>query len=145
MTMQTYDIYFTPRTSGANGSAAGAAVMTVYLNGVLVQDSTPVPVTTEAGFSGSQLSPGALFLQDHGNDVVFNNIWFIPSTATSHDELLQSLPYENVLAHAVPVSLRRPDSRKIPGVRPGMDAGFVDVMGRRAPAGGAPGILIPSP
>lgn len=146
MTLQTYDIYFTPRTSGANGAAAGAAVMTVYLNGVLVQDSTPVAVTTEAGFSGSQLSAGALYLQDHSNDVVFNNIWFIPSTATTHDELLQSLPYDSVLVHALPpVSIRRSDLRKsLQAVRP-TDASFLDVMGRKAPENGAPIILVPSP
>lgn len=145
MTLQTYDIYFTPRTSGANGAAAGAAVMTIYLNGVLVQDSSPVAVTTEAGFSGSQLSAGALFLQDHGNDVVFNNIWFIPSNATTHDELLQSLPYEAVLAHALPVAIRRPEPRgNLPGAH-SADAGFLDVMGRRVPENRAPAILVPSP
>jgi hypothetical protein len=143
--LQTYDIYFTPRTSGANGAAAGAAVMTVYLNGVLVQDSTPVAVTTEAGFSGSQLSAGALYLQDHSNDVVFNNIWFIPFSGTDHNALLQAIPYEVVIAHALPtVSIRRSDIRAgMPDVRP--EAGFLDVLGRRVRENGAPAILLPSP
>jgi hypothetical protein len=110
-----------------------------------VQDSTPVAVTTEAGFSGSQLSAGALYLQDHSNDVVFNNIWFIPRTVNTHDELLQSLPYSDVLAHAAPVSLRRPDHRgAIPNLR-STDAGFLDVLGRKAPEKGAPSLLIPAP
>lgn len=133
MNFQTYDIFFTPRTSGSNGAAAGAAVMTVYLNGVLVQDSTPVPITTEAGFSGSQLSAGALFLQDHGNNVVYNNIWFIPSNATSHDELRQAIPFDSVLTHAgVPVAIHRPagKARGIPREALVSDRHY-DVNGRR--------------
>lgn len=132
MNFQTYDIFFTPRTSGANGSTEGAAVMTVYLNGVLVQDATPVPITTEAGFSGSQLSPGNLFLQDHGNNVVFNNIWFVSSNAASHEALRQSIPFDSVLTHAGVVSIQRParQARAIPRNALVPDR-FFDVNGRR--------------
>lgn len=133
MNFQTYDIFFTPRTSGTNGSLPGAAVMTVYLNGVLVQDSTPVPVTTEAGFSGSQLNAGALFLQDHGNNVVYNNIWFIPINASSHQELRNALPMDSILAHAgVPVSLHPSVNRTREWAR-GASASdrFFDLTGRR--------------
>lgn len=133
MQFQTYDIFFTPRTSGANGSAAGAAVMTVYLNGVLVQDATPVPITTEAGFSGSQLNAGALFLQDHGNNVVYNNIWFIPVDASSHEELRQAIPMDSILVHAgVPVSLNPSFGRahRIPRGASASDR-FFDINGRR--------------
>ena len=148
MQFQTYDIYFTPRSTGTNGSATGAAVMTVYLNGVLVQDSTPIPITTEAGLSGSQLSAGPLFLQDHGNNVVYNNVWFIPRGAISHDLLRTSLPFESVLEHAGVVSLR-------PGVRFGpregrkapLDAAtrWFDLNGRRVNTPEAPNrVLLPA-
>ena len=136
MNFQTYDIFFSPRTSGANGAAEGAAVMTVYLNGVLVQDSTSVPITTEAGLSGSQLSPGGLFLQDHGNNVVFNNIWFVPVTAASHDELLQTIPFDSVLVQAGVVSVRRDDltsSRSLRAPATGPERLF-DLNGRRVEA-----------
>lgn len=135
MNFQTYDIFFTPRTSGNNGDEAGAAVMTVYLNGVLVQDATPVPITTEAGFSGSQLAAGSLFLQDHGNNVVYNNVWFVPVTAPTHADLLQAIPFDSVLAEAGVVSIRRPvdGSRGRLGVT-GPDARLFDANGRRLPA-----------
>ncbi len=133
MNFQTYDIFFTPRASGTNGSLPGAAVMTVYLNGVLIQDSTPVPVTTEAGFSGSQLNAGALFLQDHGNNVVYNNIWFVPVNASSHQELREAIPMDSILVHAgVPVSLH-PYFGRARGVSRGPSASdrFFDIQGRR--------------
>ena len=136
MNFQTYDIFFSPRTSGANGAAEGAAVMTVYLNGVLVQDSTSVPITTEAGLSGSQLSPGGLFLQDHGNNVVYNNIWFVPVTAATHDELLQAIPFDSVLVQAGVVSVRRDDvqsSRTLRAPVAGPERLF-DLNGRRVEA-----------
>ncbi len=135
MNFQTYDIFFTPRTSGSNGSATGAAVMTVYLNGVLVQDSTPVPVTTEAGFSGSQLNAGALFLQDHGNNVVYNNVWFVPFSGNDHAALRAAIPFDSVLAHSGVVSIRRPERRvradlhSVPG-----SGRFFDLNGRRISA-----------
>jgi hypothetical protein len=95
LTWHTYDIYFTPRTSGNAGDAAGAATMTIYANGVKTQDKTAVPGVTTAGVAGNLLAPGPLYLQNHGNEVVYNNIWFIP------DATEQSLPYESLLDTAV--------------------------------------------
>lgn len=79
LTWHTYDIYFTPRTSGSSGQAQGAATMTVYANSVKTQDNTQVLGVTTAGDGGDLLSPGPLYLQNHGNEVVYNNIWFIPN------------------------------------------------------------------
>lgn len=95
LSWHTYDIYFTPRTSGAAGDAAGAAVVTVYANGVLVQDATPIPGVTTAGVPGNLLAPGPLYLQNHGNEVVFNDIWFIPNAT------VKTLPYSTVLGGVV--------------------------------------------
>ncbi len=92
LTWHTYDVYFTPRTSGAQGDQLGAAAMTVYANGVLVQDSVPVKSVTTAGQGGSLLIPAGLYLQNHGNDVVFNNIWFLPNAT------VKTLPYQTILA-----------------------------------------------
>jgi hypothetical protein len=75
LSWQTYDIYYTAGT-GTNGT------FTTYLNGVLVQDGTPVSVVTEGGFNGT-----TLYLQNHGNEVVFNNIWMIPNATPA------TLPY----------------------------------------------------
>jgi hypothetical protein len=81
LTWQTYDIYYTA-VSGTNGT------LTTYLNGVLVQDNTPVSVVTEGGFNGT-----TLYLQRHGNEVIYNNIWMIPNATPA------SLPY-NVVPNA---------------------------------------------
>jgi hypothetical protein len=146
MTFQTYDIYFTPRTSGSNGATAGAAVMTVYLNGVLVQDSVPVPVTTEAGATGSQLTAAYLAIQNHSNEVVFNNIWFIPFASTSHAGLRAALPFEAVLEHAVPTAVRfdlRPRG-ELRGRFFDVERLF-DVTGRRVRMPEAPMLLVPGP
>jgi hypothetical protein len=143
MTFQTYDIYFTPRASGANGSTAGAAVMTVYLNGVLVQDSVPVPITTEAGETGSQLQASVLALQNHGNEVVFNNIWFIPAKGTiGHRELIQALPYDSLLAAGGVTSIARaPGARRLQGIP--ADGFRFDLAGRRVGSKLAPQVLVP--
>ncbi len=99
LTWHTYDIYFTPRTSGAAGDPAGAAMMTVYANGVLVQDGTKVTGVTTAGVAGNLLIPAPLYVQNHGNDVVYNNVWFIPNATPG------SLPYSTML-NSVAVGLR---------------------------------------
>lgn len=138
MTFQTYDCYFTPRTSGANGDTAGAALMTVYLNGVLVQNNVKVPITTEAGFTGSQLAAGALYLQDHGNEVVYNNVWWIPGATTT------SLPYSTVLASVTGINPAH--SAKAPGsvsLDEALRAGDVyDLKGRSVREIGAMPVLV---
>jgi hypothetical protein len=78
LTWQVYDIYYTAGT-GNNGT------FTTYLNGALVQEATPVSVITEAGQSGT-----TLYLQAHGNEVIYNNIWMIPNATPT------SLPYKNL-------------------------------------------------
>jgi len=75
---QTYDIIFhAPRPAAAGKSEPGS--ITVFHNGVLVQDRTPVKgdATTSAAFSG--IAPkGPLLLQNHGNPVQYRNIWIRP-------------------------------------------------------------------
>jgi hypothetical protein len=95
LTWHTYDIYFTPRTSGAGGDATGAATMTIYANGVKTVESTPVLGVTTAGLGGSLLIPAPLYLQNHGNEVVYNNIWFIPNATEA------SLPFATLLQGTV--------------------------------------------
>ncbi len=99
-TWHTYDIYFTPRASGSAGQATGAAYMTVYANGVKTQDSIPVPSVTTAGLTGDMLINAPLYLQNHSNNVIFRNIWFIPNAT------VQSRPYSTVLDAALPTSIR---------------------------------------
>ena len=72
---QSYDIIFHPPKTGPDGKVTPGS-FTVFHNGVLIQDRTPVPgdATTSAKFDG--VAPkGPLFLQDHGNPVRYRNIW----------------------------------------------------------------------
>lgn len=75
---QSYDIIFR-RPILKDGKVVDEGSMTVLINGVVVQDSTPL----EGGGghrarSKSRAFPekGPLSLQDHGNPVRFRNIWY---------------------------------------------------------------------
>jgi len=112
LTWQTYDCYYTAGT-GTSGT------FTLYVNGVQVQNNTAVNVVTEAGFAGS-----TLYLQNHGNEVIFNNIWLIPNATPT------SLPYSTLTP---PTSLRpfliSPFKARVDGLNA---KGFFDLLGRQA-------------
>ena len=77
---QTYDIVF-HRPIFEDGEVVKRATFTVFHNGILVQDSYELSGGT--GWRGphaiSHYEPhddkGPLALQDHGNPVLFRNIW----------------------------------------------------------------------
>lgn len=78
---QSYDIIFR-RPIACDGVILDHGSLTVLLNGVVVQDNTPL----EGGSGHKKRKPldrifpelGALMLQDHGNPVRFRNIWYRP-------------------------------------------------------------------
>ena len=78
---QSYDIIFR-RPIARDGVILDFGSLTVLLNGVVVQDNTPL----EGGSGHKKRKPldrifpelGALMLQDHGNPVRFRNIWYRP-------------------------------------------------------------------
>jgi hypothetical protein len=77
---QVYDIIFR-RPVFKDGKLADAGRLTVLMNGVVVQDSTPL----EGGGGHRARSrehpfpdKGPLKLQDHGNPVRYRNIWYRP-------------------------------------------------------------------
>lgn len=75
LTWQTYDIDFTaPRTTD-NGETVPARI-TVKHNGVVIHDDVELTKGTPGGLPMGT-DPESLFLQDHGNPVVFRNIWAI--------------------------------------------------------------------
>ena len=84
---QSYDIeYWAPTCK--DGKKSESARMTVFQNGVKIQDKTRLARTkdgkeeivtnTRAGMGGDPCSPGPILLQDHGNPVQFRNIWLLP-------------------------------------------------------------------
>lgn len=77
---QVYDIVFR-RPIYRDGQVVDPGYVTVFLNGVLVQDHTPIE--GPGGHMGrSKPGPfpekGVLSLQDHGNPTRFRNIWYRP-------------------------------------------------------------------
>jgi hypothetical protein len=84
---QSYDIEFTaPKCE--DGKVTEPAHITVYQNGVKIQDDTrlvrknkegkeEVVKFTRAGMETDPCTPGPILLQDHGNPVQFRNVWLL--------------------------------------------------------------------
>jgi hypothetical protein len=78
---QTYDVEFTAAKFDATGKRVAWPSITVRLNGVVVHENLELPkdFTTAAPIGKPLDGPeGPVFLQDHGNPVVFRNIWIVP-------------------------------------------------------------------
>ncbi|MEY5025014.1 MAG: hypothetical protein RLZZ244_542 [Verrucomicrobiota bacterium] len=77
---QTYDIEFTAAKFDSEGKKTSNAVVSVRHNGVLVHDALELKSVTPAGAFQTEVPiPGPLFLQSHGNFVVYRNIWVVPN------------------------------------------------------------------
>lgn len=75
---QSFDVAFTAPVFAADGSVVSPARMTVFHNGVLIQNQVALAGPTV--FSGEpEYEPHAdrapILLQDHGNPVSYRNIW----------------------------------------------------------------------
>lgn len=80
---QTYDVDFVAATFDGSGRRTAWPRITVRLNGVLVHENLELPkdFTTSAPLTDPLTEPtGPIFLQNHGNPVVFRNIWLVPQT-----------------------------------------------------------------
>lgn len=74
LSWQTYDIVFKAAKYSESGQKMTNARITVRHNGVLIHDDVELPKGTP-GKDPESDKPGALYLQDHSNPVVFRNIW----------------------------------------------------------------------
>lgn len=74
---QTFDVVYMAPVFNDDGTLRTPATITVFHNGVLIQNHTRIQGTTE--FIGSpKIVPhgkGSIKLQDHGNPVSYRNIW----------------------------------------------------------------------
>ncbi len=78
-TWQTYDIEFTAGEYAADGKIVKNPKATVTHNGVVIHKDRELPGernTTSAPMKAGA-EPGPLFLQDHGNQVRYRNIWVV--------------------------------------------------------------------
>lgn len=72
---QTYDIDFVAAKYEGDKKIENARV-TIKHNGVVIHDDLELPNGTP-GFKPEGAGNESLFLQDHGNPVVFRNIWIV--------------------------------------------------------------------
>jgi len=78
---QTYDVDFTAPRFDARGNRTAWPTITVKLNGVTIHQNREIPTdfTRAAPIRGPVKQPdGPIFLQHHGNPVLFRNIWVAP-------------------------------------------------------------------
>jgi hypothetical protein len=77
MVWQTYDIEFT--AAGFSGSEkVSPAVLTVRHNGVTIHDKLQLKSATPGGgVSKETPEPGSLYFQNHGDPVVYRNVWVV--------------------------------------------------------------------
>jgi hypothetical protein len=74
---QTYDFEFTPAEFDADGKKTKPARATIFHNGVKIHDNIELKGPTGGGKPETK-DPGPLQLQDHGDPVVYRNVWVVP-------------------------------------------------------------------
>jgi hypothetical protein len=74
---QSYDVVYRAPQFNGDGSLKSSGRITVFHNGVLIQNNTEIQGTTEyIGKPKVQAhGKGSILLQDHGNPISFRNIW----------------------------------------------------------------------
>lgn len=71
---QTYDVEF-HAAKFADGKKLEDAWMTVAHNGVVIHEKVKLPKKTTAAPNNEGPEPGFIYLQNHGNEVRYRNIW----------------------------------------------------------------------
>lgn len=77
MQWQTYDIEFTPAEFDSAGKKTKNARATIYHNGVKIHDNVEFPKECPGGQKEAP-TPGPFQFQNHGDPVVFRNVWVAP-------------------------------------------------------------------
>lgn len=115
---QVYDIVFR-RPIFQDGKQVDPGRVTVFINGVLVQDSTPLEGPT-GHMKRTKPAPfpkaGPLKLQDHRNPVRFRNIWYrkLPPRAIEGGTDGQLTPEATTAKRAQIAASIREDAQKLP-------------------------------
>jgi hypothetical protein len=80
LSWQTYDIDFEAAEYDATGTKTKPALITVRHNGMLIHERVEVSRGTTAAGRKEGADTGPIQLQNHGNPVVYRNIWFVPKS-----------------------------------------------------------------
>jgi hypothetical protein len=75
LSWQTYDVKFIAAKYDASGKKTADAVVVIKHNGVAIHDNLVIPRNTPGGGESDESKPGSLYVQDHGDKVMFRNIW----------------------------------------------------------------------
>ncbi|MFO0797583.1 MAG: DUF1080 domain-containing protein [Gemmataceae bacterium] len=73
---QTYDIDFTPAVFGEDGKKTANARATIRHNGVVIHDDIAFPKECPGG-QPERAAPGVFQFQNHGDPVVYRNVWVV--------------------------------------------------------------------
>ena len=76
LTWQTYDIDFTSAKYDSSGKKTSNARVTIKHNGVTIHDDLELPSHTPGKWQ-EEAGPQSMYLQGHGNPVVYRNIWVV--------------------------------------------------------------------
>jgi hypothetical protein len=76
---QTYDIAFRAPRFDPSGTEIEKGRVTVFQNGILIQNNLELSRATGGGWDSNVGAPGPLLLQDHGSLVRYRNIWTLPN------------------------------------------------------------------
>jgi hypothetical protein len=82
LTWQTYDVFFRAPRFDEDGNKTENARVTVYLNGILVQDDEELESGTGAGGQREEVATAELYLQGHTGPVRFRNVWMVEGEVT---------------------------------------------------------------
>lgn len=93
LTWQTYDVFFRAPRFAANGEKTDHAGVTVYLNGVLVQEDVELKAGTGRGASLPEVARGELVLQNHSDPVRFRNVWLVEEDYAPPAEPILASPF----------------------------------------------------
>jgi hypothetical protein len=77
MLWQSYDIEFTPAEFGSDGKKTKNGRVTILHNGVKIHDNVEFPKECPGGQPETK-EPGPFQLQDHGDPVIYRNVWVVP-------------------------------------------------------------------
>ena len=77
LSWQTYDIDYMAAKYDSDGKKSANAKLTVKHNGVLIHENAEVDAATTAAGRKDGPDRGPIQLQNHGNPVVYRNIWLV--------------------------------------------------------------------
>ena len=72
---QEYNIVFRAPRFDTHGNKTKNAIVTVILNGIIIQDHVEILGPTGAAKGNKEIAEGPILLQEHGSPVRFRNVW----------------------------------------------------------------------